>query len=590
MNDKLTITIPLPTRLPGWVRTHKKKSIFIAIALILVTMAGCALFQPKEPEFVTDTAKRGDLRQTVEAVGTVTSERDLELQFPVTGIVQDVLVKEGQTVRAGQVLARLKAGELAASVAAASANVASAEANLKALEQGTRPEDIAITEADVENKKAALEAAKSTLATAESTLANSQQKLAALRSEASVSLSGQIAVAASTLSIQYTTADAALSTIDDLWRDNDILDAAIKSGGAEYDLIKQQRGTAGATLQAARSAAPGTDYDKVLAALEQGRLAIAQTLDVVSRAYVFVSGLQETASFSNADREAAKSTLATEKSDVQDALNNIDAAWKALRDASASSETKIAAEEANLTAAQGTKDKALADIRTFETALRTAEAQLTLKKAGARQTDIDAARANLNQYRAALARASAEHGKTVLTAPIDGVVTKVIVKPGENLPTGPAVTILGNAPYRIEMYVSEIDVPKVQVTQSGSIELDAFRGTHFKLLVSEIDSAATDRDGVSKYRVKLDFRYPHDELKIGMTGDAEIVTGIRPDVIQIPQRAVLDKDDGTLYVRVKKEDGTLEERPVQTGMEGEGGMIEVIGVQEGETIVVLEKA
>ena len=151
---------------------------------------------------------------------------------------------------------------------------------------------------------------------------------------------------------------------------------------------------------------------------------------------------------------------------------------------------------------------------------------------------------------------------------------------------GPVVTMLGSSPYRIEMYVSEIDIPKVQLSQTGSIELDAFPGTHFRLHVTEIDTTSTDREGVSKYRVRLDFAYPHDELKIGMTGDAAIITGMRSDVVSVPLRAVLDDASGNPIVRVL--DGTkVTEKRVETGMEGAGGDIEVTGVGSGETVIVL---
>jgi HlyD family secretion protein len=228
-------------------------------------------------------------------------------------------------------------------------------------------------------------------------------------------------------------------------------------------------------------------------------------------------------------------------------------------------------------------------LESFRAAVNSQAAQLELKIAPPRQTDLDAAYARLRQAQADLARAAADYRDTLLTAPVDGLVTKVHLKVGEFTPTGAAITMLGSDPYRIEMFVSEIDIPKVQLSQSGSIELDAFRGTHFALRVSEIDPAATDKDGVSKYRVKLDFVYPHEELKIGMTGDTEIQTGLRSDVVSVPLRSVIVQEDGTKIVRVLDDDGKIEERTVKTGMEGVGGETEVTGVGSGETVVVLEK-
>ena len=62
-------------------RKHKKKSIAAAVVLALVVFGIVNGSKPKEPEYVTEAAKRGEVRQTVEAVGTVVSDRELELRF-----------------------------------------------------------------------------------------------------------------------------------------------------------------------------------------------------------------------------------------------------------------------------------------------------------------------------------------------------------------------------------------------------------------------------------------------------------------------------------------------------------------------------
>ena len=140
------------------------------------------------------------------------------------------------------------------------------------------------------------------------------------------------------------------------------------------------------------------------------------------------------------------------------------------------------------------------------------------------------------------------------------------------------------------MFVSEIDIPKVQVTQSGSIILDAFPDTNFQVRVREIDVAPTDIDGVLKYRVKLDFIYPHTELKIGMSGDVTIVTGKKLRVVSVPRRAVIEDDEGRDVVRVLTGSGDVSQRMVELGMEGEGGDVEIRrGLDGSETVIVLTK-
>lgn len=589
----------IPTRilsglraLPRYLWSHKvATAVTLVIALPILGIAWFAL-SPAQPEYVTDTAKRGDLRQTVEAVGTVISERDLNLQFGISGIVSAVYVKEGDVVRAGQKLAQLRAGGMGADIASAQARVAQAEADLREMEAGARAEDVAVTEAEVQNKRALLEASKESLRTAEEAVDNAETQLDLLRSEVDTSLSGYVSTTKAAVSQKVATAQNSLSTVDGVFNNNDLLDAVIKSdahsfGDIRSDLQKTQKELSSLYASVAGAASPS----ETLAAVDKATVAITNAWNVASRAFSFVSALDESSSFSNVDREGYKTQLIVERDGLQAALNGLASETKSLRDAGAGYASKIAAQETSLESAKGARDRAVADIATYEASLRISEAQLALKKAPARETDLASARAVLQQYRASLARASADFGNTVITAPVAGTVTKVPIKVGEFTPSGPAITMLGESPYRIEMYVSEIDIPKIQLNQSGSVKLDAFPGEYFTLRVGQIDSSSTDRDGVSKYRARLDFlsKTESERVKLGMTGDAMIITGFSKDVIYVPLRSVLERSDGSKYVRVLK-DGEIEERTVQTGMEGEGSTVEVLGVEEGETVVVLVKS
>lgn len=572
------------------IRAHKWRTGIIGALALVVLFLGYRFTRPAQPTYVTADVKKGDLTQTVEAVGTVISERDLKLQFSTTGIVSQILVKEGESVRSGQKLVTLRAGDLAAAVAVQAANLRSAQASLQALQEGARPEDIAITEADLENKKASLAAAQASLASADETLKVSQLQLDALLAESDTALSGQRSVAKSTAIEKVTTGVSALSTMDGVFANNDLQDAIIKSDPGRYSSIHTQRTTVGSTLNALPTSVERAQrQDEILAAMREVRKALSSTASVLDQAFAFVAALPTTASFTTTSQETYKATLDTERSKVQAAMTAIDTAMKTLSDAAAGYDTRIAAQRSTLASAQATHDRSLADIRTYQTAVTTAQAQLELKRSPSRSTDVAVAEARVAQAAADLQRARALFSNTILTAPIDGLVTAINVKPGEALPAGPAVTMLGTSALRVEMFVSEIDIPKVQLSQSGSIELDAFRGTLQKLRVTQVDAAPTNKDGVNKYRVKLDFLAPPAGLKVGMTGDASIMTGMRTNVLSVPQRSVLDRDDGTHYVRVLTGQ-TATEQTVTTGMEGGSGDVEILtGVKEGDTVIVLTK-
>jgi len=82
---------------------------------------------------------------------------DAEVSFKIPGRVEARFVSEGETVKAGQVVARLDSTELDQEVALRKAEVDAAQAELAELEAGARPEEIAQAEAVVARVKADLE-------------------------------------------------------------------------------------------------------------------------------------------------------------------------------------------------------------------------------------------------------------------------------------------------------------------------------------------------------------------------------------------------------------------------------------------------
>lgn len=603
---KKTATASRISTLPGVAWGYTKSTLrflhrhwlkFLVGIIIGLPVAGIAYFlmAPEKQEYLTEQAGQGTLVQAVEAVGTVISEKDLELKFPITGVVQEVLVKEGDQVEAGQVLARLKSGTITeADVTYASANLQAVQADLQELIEGTRPEEIAIAEADLRNKRASLEAARTTLVTAEANLKKSEQKLDELHDEADISLAGDIASANAVVEQKIASIQTSLSVLDDVFNTSIVENAVEFQQRTELERYERLRTTADAAIADAQRSADADNYEEALDRLSMARDAAADAATAVESAYRVIIDTELTYYFTVSTKETYKNKIATERDDIRTAQAALTTELDALRNATANYRTQIAAEESAVQSAQGTRDKALADISTYEAAVVSQEAQLQLKKAGARQTDIDAARARVNSAYADLQRARARFDDTILTAPIAGRITKVNLKTGEF--TGGiedfarSITMLGDSPYRVEIFVSEIDIPKVEYSQTGAIELDAYQGRDFWATVSEIDPAATLVDGVPKYRVKLDFTEDYDQyLKIGMTGDVDIITDVRVNVVHVPGRSVIRNEAGEQIVRILLPDGTVEDRPVEIGMETTTDIEIVDGVTAGETIIVLIK-
>jgi HlyD family secretion protein len=91
--------------------------------------------------------------------GTVET-REIQIGSKVGGRVTEVAVEEGQTVKAGALLARFECDELKAQRAQAQASLDQAQADLAKMERGNRPEEVEQAEATAKAQQAALESAK----------------------------------------------------------------------------------------------------------------------------------------------------------------------------------------------------------------------------------------------------------------------------------------------------------------------------------------------------------------------------------------------------------------------------------------------
>ena len=89
--------------------------------------------------------------------------REVVVAPEIGGRITELRVKEGETVMAGQLLARVDDSLIRLQLAQADANVAEAEARLDQLKAAVRPEDAALAEARLAQARVAAEAAESAL-------------------------------------------------------------------------------------------------------------------------------------------------------------------------------------------------------------------------------------------------------------------------------------------------------------------------------------------------------------------------------------------------------------------------------------------
>jgi multidrug resistance efflux pump len=146
----------------------------VGVGLFLVVRTGAAS-QPtrRDVEYATRQvrpANGDDFRVEAAPPGLIAAsgvveprEREAHISPEVGGVVEALLVTEGQVVPAGAPLVQLRAGVEAAAVRAAEADVASARAQLDKALRGPRAEDVSAAEAELGAARARAEMAAETL-------------------------------------------------------------------------------------------------------------------------------------------------------------------------------------------------------------------------------------------------------------------------------------------------------------------------------------------------------------------------------------------------------------------------------------------
>jgi len=288
--------------------------------------------------------------------------------------------------------------------------------------------------------------------------------------------------------------------------------------------------------------------------------------------------------------------IAAAKQSVTNAQNYYDdtlAYYNSLSDGAAKLQAKP-----TLTAAENSLNAAKQALKTVneQTDLAEISAENALDSSEARIKTVQSDYAK-NARNAQVAAAQAVYdmamlnlNKATLISPVNGIITEINNKPGEILGTGvikETFSRVMSLDFIIQSKVPESDIVKVKLGQHAKVTFDALTlDDVFDGEIIEIDPASTNVQGVVYYNIKLKLNTVDVRVKPGMSLNIDIATAQKNDVIMVPSRAI-KTEENKKYVEVLKADGiTTEKVFIETGLEGDEGMVEVrLGLKGGEKVV-----
>jgi HlyD family secretion protein len=194
--------------------------------------------------------------------------------------------------------------------------------------------------------------------------------------------------------------------------------------------------------------------------------------------------------------------------------------------------------QATLDAAAAQVDSTRAKELALAAAIKSSEAQLRVAEAA-----LESSRAQVKQRQAALQQAQVDLDRTVIRAPVNGVVVSRAVDVGQTVAASlQAPTLFTIAQdltkMQVETSVDEADIGRIKVGDRATFTVDAFPGETFGGTVTQIRKAALIVQNVVTYTVVIAVDNPGGRLLPGMTANVKLVVAEKPSVLKVPNAAL----------------------------------------------------
>lgn len=550
-------TTILPQRRAGIIRG---RWMWIGIGAIVIAIIAALLLtstssSSSAPAVSTTTVSTGNVVASVVGSGTVAAAQSLDLTFQSSGSVTQVLVKEGDLVKANQPLAQLDTRDLELQVASAQAALGSANTKLTQAKDGNvQPADLAAQQAAVGSAQAQLRLAQAQLAALKNPNADKISSAAAL-------------VRQSELDLQAQTNNSSASKTK-----------------AEQDLQKATNSLTQAQSQYAT-------------ALKNWQYVQDENADPANPTTTSADGKKEKNKLNDTQRQQyadtyiqAQAALHSAETTVQQVQVTYDNARQAEPNNIQQAEAKLADAQAQLAALQNPSKTDIAQkqagVDQAKASLTQAQANLAKLTAPGTATDVDIQQSSITQAEQSVKQAQLKLDQATLKAPFDGVVTAVNIVPGSAASSATAaISMLDRSTLHVDLKLSENDVAQVQLKQLVALTIDALKDWKADGAVSYIAPSADSSNGVVTYRVRVNFPDSDARVKVGMTANLSITTAKQHGVLLVPNTALLPKGAGRA-VQVLSADGkTTSEVDVQTGL-SDGTQTEITsGLKAGDKVV-----
>ncbi|HLA02097.1 MAG TPA: efflux RND transporter periplasmic adaptor subunit [Aestuariivirga sp.] len=218
--------------------------------------------------------------------------------------------------------------------------------------------------------------------------------------------------------------------------------------------------------------------------------------------------------------------------------------------------------KAQLRSLQASVGSAKAKLADTQATLQASELALTRQKSLQRRglvitQDLEAAQAAEQRAEAAVASAQADIlvaianlglkqidiDKSQILSPVDGIVLKRAVEPGQTVASSLQAPVLFTLAedlkrMQLEANIDEADIGAVKLGQKANFTVDAFTGRNFPARIEAVEFFPQTTDGVVTYKAVLSVDNSDLALRPGMTATAQVTVQEISNALLVPNAAL----------------------------------------------------
>src|SRR5258705_1144100 len=192
------------------------------------------------------------------------------------------------------------------------------------------------------------------------------------------------------------------------------------------------------------------------------------------------------------------------------------------------------------------------DLDAAKIGVDSAQASLASQQATVAQTQ-----AAVSQSQASVSRNQVTLDHTIITAPIDGIVTQRSVDVGQTVAASmqaPTLFVIAAdlTKMQVNANIDEADVGRIRPGQHVTFHVDAYPTDNFEGTVSQIRLQPVVVSNVTTYGTVIDVPNPQLKLKPGMTANVKVEIAKRTDALRVPNAALRFRPTAELFAALNQ--------------------------------------